>query len=115
MSQNRNKLINLFIGNISNSVTHKILEKAIDEEDIRKRYGKEFSISLDIAKKYREKINPINAPLPDKDIRYIKDKIIQKVRVELEKRISKRYKNIDLELIEPTVNSLLKRMNATQN
>jgi len=70
MSQNRNKLIDLFVGNISNSVVHMILEKAIDEDNLRKHYDKidednlrkhydkEFSISLDIAKNYREKINP---------------------------------------------------------
>lgn len=53
MSQNRNKLIELFIGNVSNNVVHRILEKAIDEENIRKRYDKEFSISLDLSGKLR--------------------------------------------------------------
>jgi len=110
MSQNRKKLIELFIGNISNSVVHKILEKAIDEENIRKRYGKEFSTSLDVAKRYRERINPINIPLPDKDTAYIKEKIIRKVKAELEQRISRGYQNIDLGLIEPTINDLLKKM-----
>ena len=111
MNQNRNKLIDLFIGNISNSAVHKILEKAIAEENIRKHYDKEFSISLDVAKRYREKINPINAPLPDKDKVYLKEKIIRKVKAELEQRISKGYQNINLELIEPVVNALLKEMN----
>lgn len=72
MSQNRNKLIDLFIGNISNSVVHIVLERAIDEENIRNRYNKELSTSLDIAKRYREKVNPPNAPLPDKDVVFIK-------------------------------------------
>ena len=108
MSQNRNKLIDLFIGNISNSVVHRILEKAIDEEDIRKHYDKEFLTSLNIAKRYREKINPINTPLPDKDIEEIKEGVIKKVRAELELRISKGYKNINIELVEPTVNEILK-------
>ena len=55
MTQNRNKLIDLFIGNISNSVVHEILEKAIDNEEISRRYEKELTTSLEIAKKYREK------------------------------------------------------------
>ena len=55
MSQNRNKLIDLFISNLANSVTHKVLEKATDEENIRNHYTKELSVSLDIAKRYREK------------------------------------------------------------
>jgi len=36
MSQNRNKLLGLFIGNISNVILHKILEKAIDLQEIVK-------------------------------------------------------------------------------
>jgi len=55
MVQNRNRLIELFIGNITNSVIHKILEKAINDEDISNRYEKELINSLEIAKKYRGK------------------------------------------------------------
>ena len=59
MTQNRNKLIALFIGNISNAVVHKILEEAVEDEVIRKYYDKELLNSIEIAKRYREKINPI--------------------------------------------------------
>ena len=55
MSQNRNKLRELFIGNISNSIVHRILEKAIDDENIRKYYDKEFSISKDYAHELEKK------------------------------------------------------------
>ena len=109
MSQNRNKLIDLFVGNISNSAVHMILEKAIDEDNLRKHYDKEFSISLEIAKSYREKINPKNTSFHGKDIKDIKDRIIKKVRVELNLRISKGYENINIELIEPTINEILKK------
>lgn len=105
---NRNKAIDLFVGNISNSAVHRILEKAIDEENIRNHYGKEFSVSLDIAKRYRDNINPKDAP-PDKDIARIKEKIERKVSAELKLRISKGYKGISLELVETTVNELLKK------
>ena len=108
---NRNKVIELFIGNIANSVIHKILEKAIEEDNIRKHYDKEFLTSLDIAKRYREKLNPIDTPLPDRDIRHIKEKIIRKVKAELELRIAKKYENIDLNLVEPTVDEVLKETN----
>ena len=110
MVQNRNKLIELFIGNITNSVTHKILEKAINDKDISNRYGKELINSLEIAKKYREKINPKNTSLPQKDIIYIKTKIKNKVKLELSKRILKGYTNINLDLIEETIDGFLKNV-----
>ncbi|MBS3122648.1 hypothetical protein J4434_07240 [Candidatus Woesearchaeota archaeon] len=75
MPQNRNKLIELFIGNISNAVVHEILTKAIDDENIRRHYDKELKVSFDTAKKYREKINPVNTTLPEKDTDYIREKI----------------------------------------
>ena len=109
MVQNRNKLIELFIGNISNSIVHDILEKAISKEmEVASRYRKELKTSLEVAKKYREKINPLNRTLPIKDISYIKTKIINKVRAELMLRISKGYKNIDLELIPSLIDKILK-------
>ena len=37
MTQNRNKLIDLFIGNIANAVVHKILEQAVDDEILREK------------------------------------------------------------------------------
>ena len=108
MTQNRNKLIDLFVGNISNSIIHQVLEKAAREEDLSNKYNKELTTSLEIAKKYREKINPINAPLPDEDINYIKNKITNKVRAELKLRISKGYENIDLDFVEELVDEALK-------
>ena len=99
----------LFVGNISNSAVHLILEKAIDEDNLRKHYDKEFSTSLNIAKSYREKINPKNTPFHGKEIKDIKDRIIKKVISELNLRISKGYENINLELIEITVNEILKK------
>ena len=109
MSQNRNKLIDLFIGNISNAIVHEILEKAIDDEQIRDHYSKEWNISLEIAKRYRENINPVNKTLPEQDIEDIKLSITKKVNQELELRISKGYENIDLSLIESVLNKLLKK------
>lgn len=107
MPQNRNKLIDLFIGNIANAVVHKILEQAVDDELLRKYYDKELLNSVEIAKRYREKINPINRQLPEKDIGYIKSKVINKVNSELKLRIEKGYKNINLSLVEDTVNKIL--------
>lgn len=107
MTQNRKKLIDLLIGNTANAVLHKILEEAIDDEIIRKYYDKELLNSLKIAKNYRGKINPINEPLPEKDIGYIKNRIISKVKNELKLRISKGYENIDLDLVEDIVNRML--------
>ena len=113
MDQNRNKLIELFIGNMSNAILHKVLEKAITDTDIVDRYNKEIKNSFEIAKQYREKINPLNIPLPEKDVNYIKDKIIRKVKAELQIRISKGYKNINLDLVEQIMNELLKETKIT--
>ena len=110
MAQNRTKLIDLFIGNISNAVVHEILGKAIDNDDVRGYYSRELKVSFDKARSYRGKINPPNTALPDKDINYIKDKIIRKVKVELQLRISKGYDNINLSLVENMVKGVLKSM-----
>ena len=114
MSQNRNKLIDLFIGNISNAIIHKILEDAIKDLDISNKYQKEIRTSFDIAKSYREKINPISSPLPEEDIGYIKKKVISKVNSEIMLRISKGYTNIDLGLVEGYVDDFLKEIRVSE-
>ena len=106
MPQNRNKLIDLLIGNISNAAVHKILEEAVDEEVLRNHYDKELLNSLETAKRYREKINPVKGAIPEKDIKDIKNKVIKKVTNELQTRISKGYENINLDLIEATVTKI---------
>lgn len=111
MVQNRNKLIDLFIGNISNSIIHEILEKAVDDKELANRYNKELITSFNIAKKYREKINPIKCPLLNKDIEYIRIKITNKVRAELLLRISKGYGGINLGLVDELVNKALRDTN----
>ncbi len=108
MPQNRNKLIDLFIGNISIAITHEVLIEAVKSKEIADYYQKEIENATNISKKYREKINPLNVPLPNKDILYIRKKIINKVKAELINRISRGYKNIDLTLIEKLVDKTLK-------
>lgn len=110
MAQNRNKLLDLFIGNMSNSVVHRILEKCIDNPEIAKRYVKESATSWEIAKRYREKINPTANVLPSKDGDYIHTKIVNKVNAELIFRISKGYKGIDLNSVSRFVEDALKEM-----
>ena len=110
MVQNRNKLIELFIGNLSNSITHKILEIAAKKEEHSVKYNKELTTSFDIAKKYRETINPKMPPFPDEDINYIKSKIINRVKSELSLRIEKGYEGINLLLIEPLTDDFLKQV-----
>lgn len=53
----------------------------------------------------------MDAKLPEKDINYIKQKIFRKVFAELSIRISKGYENIDLELVEPTIDKMLEESN----
>lgn len=108
---NRNKLIDRFISNLSNAVLHEILEKAIDKEEIAEKYNKEIRNSWEIAKVYREKINPVKMPLLDKDAGEIKNRIVNNVKNELLLRISKGYKNINLALIREFVEKALKNLN----
>lgn len=108
MALNRKKLIDLFIGNISNAILHKILEKAVEDDVIRKYYDKEFLNSFEIAKKYRKKINPVKDKLQEST--EIKEKITRKVSNELKIRISKGYKNLDLSLAEPAINGILSEL-----
>ncbi|MBM3233896.1 hypothetical protein FJZ19_02255 [Candidatus Pacearchaeota archaeon] len=107
---NRNKLIEIFISNLANSIIHKILEKAIEQAEIAEKYDKEVRNSWQIAKIYREKINPSNRSLPFRDISEIKSKIKSKIENELKLRIEKGYKNINLELIEKFIERALKDM-----
>ena len=108
MSQNRNKLIILFIGNVSNAIVHEILEKAINNKEIIDKYRKEIMNSFEKAKEYRDKINPKNTRLPDKDVQNLKSKIVNNVKAELKLRISKGYNGIDLNLVEKIVDKYLK-------
>ena len=107
---NRNKLLELFISNLSNVVVHRVLEKAIDRLEIANKYNKEVINSYDIAKRYREKINPSDKSLPIQDTNRVRTKIINKVKSELNQRISRGYTNIDLSLIEQLVDELLKEL-----
>ena len=113
MTQNKPKLINLFIGNVANAVVHQILEEAIDDENLRRHYDKELYNSITIAKKYREKINPINKPFPQKDLNHIKIKIIKRANIELNLRIKKGYENLDLKKVEPITNLILNKLDVS--
>lgn len=109
MSQNRNKLLSLFIGNLSNAVIHKVLEEAIDNQEITLKYESEIKNSFNLALKYREKINPINTPLPLKDIIKIENKIYKNAVTELRKREQLGYNNIDLSIIPKIIENLLNK------
>ena len=61
-------VIILLIGNLTNVVVHRVLEKSVEEEILRKHYDKESLASLEVAKRYREQINPIQRALPEIDI-----------------------------------------------
>src|SRR3989344_6970696 len=111
MPQNRKKLINILIGHISTAIVHEILIESTENKEMAPYYKKELETASKISKKYREKINPVESPLPSKDVEYIKDKITNKVKAELQIRISRGYKNIDLSTIEKFVNERLKETN----
>ena len=113
MPQNRKNLIDLFIGNMSTAVFHEILVFSAKSEEITKHYEKEIDEAINNSKRYREKINPADFSLPSADIGYIKAKIELKVKAELNSRIRKGYKNIDLTLVEPLIKENLEKMKVT--
>ena len=111
MTQNRNQLIQLFVGNIYNAIVHKILEKAIDKEEIKEKYDKELKSSFAKAEIYRTKINPINNIFPANDAEELRKMIITRVNRELRNRELRGYKNIDFSLVEILVDEYLKKLN----
>ncbi len=108
MVQNRNKLLDSFIGNIANTIVHTVLLQATDDEYTKLGYKKEVENSLTIAKRFRDKINPINKTLSAEDQAYLKQKISQKAKTALLLRKEKGYKNINLEQVELTTEKYLK-------
>ncbi|MAF99432.1 MAG: hypothetical protein CMH61_02365 [Nanoarchaeota archaeon] len=110
MTQNRNKLIQLFIGNVVNVVVHRILERATQEEILRKRYDKESLVSFNVAQRYRNNIHPVQRELPEHDKAKIREEVIRRVKNELHIRISKEYKGINLQNLESTVDKVLQEL-----
>jgi len=107
---NRNKLIDLFASNLATAIVHQILELAINQQEYIDKYNKEFKNSWQIASDYRRKINPVDRLLPDKDTEEIKNIVVNKVNSELNLRIEKGYKNINLSLVEKFVHKALKEL-----
>lgn len=112
MTKNRNQLIKIFVGNISNTIVHNILEESIKKEkpELSDKYRKEKTNSFDISKIYREKINPIDKPLPSIDQNEIKGKILNRVQAEISLRISKGYQNLSIQNLEQEINFILKNL-----
>jgi len=107
MGQNRNKILQLMISNLVNAVVHKVLEETVKEEILRDHYNQEGLISLDVAKRYREKINPVQRGLPEKDLEKIKEEVLRKAKKELRLRVSKGYQEIDLSLADKVLEEVL--------
>ena len=111
MPHNRNKLIVLLIGNHSNTVIHRVLEASVKEDILREHYDKESLVSFNVAKKYREMINPVQRYFSDEDVGEIRKQINRRVKKELELRISKGYEGINLNLIEQILEEGLEELN----
>ena len=107
---NRNRLLDAFISNLANAIVHKVLERAIDKPEVTGFYHKEVKNSWEIAKAYREKINPSDRRFPVHDVDELKEKIAKKARAELNLRISKGYTNIDLSLVEKSIDESLREL-----
>ena len=113
MPENRKKLISLLIGHISIAVIHEILIGSTENKEIADHYKKEMENAINLSKKYRVKTNPKNSSFRNKDSKYIKSQIINKVKLELTKRTLKEYKNINLSLMLPITEKHLKKLKVT--
>ena len=89
MPENRKKLIKKLIGSISNAIVHEILRKAAENKEISNYYEKEIENAVYRSKEFRREINPPDSRLPEKDVYYIRNKIIKRVKTDLIVRISK--------------------------
>src|SRR3989344_6848494 len=94
MPQNRKKMLDLFIGNISSAISHEILMISTENKELASHYKKERDNLITLSEKYRHNINPINKTLSDKDVEYIKSKVKNKIKSELSSRIKKGYRKI---------------------
>ena len=106
--QNKSKLVRIFIGNIANAVVHEVLENAIEEQSLRSHYGTEMQNSFLLAKRYREKLNPADKPLPESI--EIREKIVKKATQELNIRIKKGFTGIDMDSTNKITEKLLKKL-----
>jgi hypothetical protein len=97
MAQNRNKLFGHLAGNLTTAVVHKILEQATSDEYLKKYYANEASNSIEKARSYRERINPVDEPLAEKDATEIRARVIRSATAELKARIVKGYREVNLE------------------
>ena len=70
MIQNRNKLIELFIGNLSNAVVHKILEKAIENELMKRISRGYYNIDLNMIDRV------VDTTLMDLNISFVNAKFV---------------------------------------
>lgn len=113
MSQNKWKIIDYIIGHLSNAVVHLILSSASPPEEILGKYKKEIKNSFDEAVRYMGLINPKDSSLTESDITYIKERIEKRVKNELLRRISQGYGNVNLHLIDSTIDNMLKQLNIT--
>lgn len=110
MTQNKSKIINLLIGNLSTAITHSVLEKSALFMGLSEKYRKELMNSFEIAKRYREKLNPVNSPLTTTDLEFIKFQLNKRINSELILRISKGYKNINLSIVEEEIDKALREL-----
>ncbi len=101
MTQNRNKILDLMTGSLSNAIVHSILELSCDETALKAKYKKEAFNSFQIALEFRNRINPLFRPLPQRPL--IEIKVTRRVEAELNNRIRKGYIGVDVTIIKAQV------------
>ena len=110
MPENRNNLIDKFVGNLSNAIVHEALFGSAENKEAASYYKKELDNSMRISRAYREKINPVDRTFSKEDIEYIRKRVINKSKAKLMTRILQDYPNIDLSLVESLIDRALKEL-----
>jgi uncharacterized Zn finger protein len=111
MTRNRNRTVKKFIGMLSSVVVHDVLLQRTIDKNLRDWYEKEIENNLNLANRARIIINPVYRPLPCRDQDLIRTNMLRRATATLKNREQKDYKNIDISLVEPTIEKYLKETN----
>lgn len=108
MTQNRNKVLSLMTGSLSNAIVHSILELSCDETALKEKYKKEASDSFQIALKFRNRINPLFRLLPQRSL--IEIRVARRVEAELNNRIKRGYVGVDMTLVRTQIEEYFREL-----
>lgn len=82
----------------------------MENEILREHYDRESLSSFEVARRYREKINPVQRELPENDVDKIKEEVFKRAGKELRLRIDKGYEGVKLGLLGEILEKVLEEL-----